>query len=292
MKLTKYYAHVAVKLISALPLEYLFELFEHEIKQIISQAVVARDLDCVIGVNNDLPWNLPNDLHNFKKLTLHKIIVMGRKTFESLPRNSQNLPIPLKNRLNVIVSQTPLWNQNKIQIDPTSDFEHSFANYLVGLHLEHQDVFLVNSYLQAQVLQLLWSSFVNNIDSFDECLSRAFREIKCEQNYDISQLYESLIKLFTHLIGTKIESESFILIGGQQLFELALNNKDKSLYPIKELIVTEIQHHFVKDNRYVDVCTFTFDRQSYILTSSNEFYGDSQQTIKCLLNKYTLKASD
>jgi len=38
----------------------------------------------VIGVNNQLPWQLPADLKHFKKITLHKSIIMGRKTFESI----------------------------------------------------------------------------------------------------------------------------------------------------------------------------------------------------------------
>jgi len=46
--------------------------------------IVAVDKNNVIGVNNTLPWRLPNDLKWFKKITLGKTILMGRKTFESL----------------------------------------------------------------------------------------------------------------------------------------------------------------------------------------------------------------
>jgi dihydrofolate reductase len=53
----------------------------------------------VIGVNNDLPWNLKDDLAHFKKYTTEKIIVMGRKTFESIGR-------PLPNRVNYVISST------------------------------------------------------------------------------------------------------------------------------------------------------------------------------------------
>jgi len=47
--------------------------------------IVAADLNGAIGVRNKMPWHLPADLANFKKLTLGKKIIMGRKTFESLP---------------------------------------------------------------------------------------------------------------------------------------------------------------------------------------------------------------
>jgi dihydrofolate reductase len=66
--------------------------------KIISHLVAVSN-DLVIGANNDLPWNLKDDLAHFKNYTLNKIIIMGRKTFESIGR-------PLPNRLNYIVSTT------------------------------------------------------------------------------------------------------------------------------------------------------------------------------------------
>ena len=50
--------------------------------------LVAISNNNVIGVNNDLPWNLKDDLAHFKKYTLNKVIIMGRKTFESIGRLS------------------------------------------------------------------------------------------------------------------------------------------------------------------------------------------------------------
>jgi dihydrofolate reductase len=50
--------------------------------------IVAMDKNGVIGKDNDMPWgrSLPADLENFKKLTMNHIIIMGRKTFNSLPK--------------------------------------------------------------------------------------------------------------------------------------------------------------------------------------------------------------
>jgi len=66
----------------------------------------------VIGINNKLPWHLPADLAWFKQNTLNKPIVMGRKTWESLPFR------PLPGRVNIIVSRNedyrPLNTKNKI----------------------------------------------------------------------------------------------------------------------------------------------------------------------------------
>ena len=70
--------------------------------------VVALSNNNVIGVNNNLPWNLKTDLAHFKNYTSNKIIVMGRKTYESIGR-------PLPNRINLIVSNT-INENNQIQL--------------------------------------------------------------------------------------------------------------------------------------------------------------------------------
>ncbi|MBC8311549.1 MAG: dihydrofolate reductase [Candidatus Marinimicrobia bacterium] len=58
----------------------------------------AQEKDGGIGINNDLPWHISEDLKNFKKLTLNTPIIMGRKTWESLPFK------PLPKRRNVVLS--------------------------------------------------------------------------------------------------------------------------------------------------------------------------------------------
>ncbi|QGU31673.1 dihydrofolate reductase [Thermochromatium tepidum] len=62
--------------------------------------VAAMDLECTIGRDNALPWHLPADLAHFKALTLDKPILMGRKTWESLPGR-------LPRRRHLILSRDP-----------------------------------------------------------------------------------------------------------------------------------------------------------------------------------------
>jgi len=64
---------------------------------VISLVVAVAD-NGVIGVNNQLPWRLPNDLQRFKAITMGKAIIMGRKTFESIGK-------PLPGRRNIVVSR-------------------------------------------------------------------------------------------------------------------------------------------------------------------------------------------
>lgn len=63
--------------------------------------IVATDRNNAIGKENTLPWRLPADLANFKALTTGKVVIMGRKTWDSLGRR------PLPNRKCVIVTTNP-----------------------------------------------------------------------------------------------------------------------------------------------------------------------------------------
>ncbi len=67
--------------------------------------ILARARNGVIGNNNALPWHLPEDMAHFKRSTLGCPVVMGRKTWESLPAKFR----PLPGRLNVVVTRQPGW---------------------------------------------------------------------------------------------------------------------------------------------------------------------------------------
>lgn len=62
--------------------------------------IAAMSQNRVIGKDNALPWYLPEDLKRFKSITLHKPIIMGRKTFVSLGR-------PLPQRENIVITRNP-----------------------------------------------------------------------------------------------------------------------------------------------------------------------------------------
>tara|TARA_B100000989_G_scaffold244713_1_gene191803 strand:- start:3261 stop:3752 length:492 start_codon:yes stop_codon:yes gene_type:complete len=71
--------------------------------------IAAAANNNVIGNNNKLIWHIPKDLIRFKKLTLNHAVIMGRKTFESLPN-------PLPNRLNIVVTRDINYNNNGIVV--------------------------------------------------------------------------------------------------------------------------------------------------------------------------------
>jgi dihydrofolate reductase len=61
--------------------------------------VYAQSRNGIIGAEGGLPWHIPSDLKRFKETTLGKPIIMGRKTWESLPRK------PLPGRVNIVVTR-------------------------------------------------------------------------------------------------------------------------------------------------------------------------------------------
>ncbi|MCF6768033.1 dihydrofolate reductase [Thiotrichales bacterium 19S11-10] len=71
--------------------------------------IVAYAKNQVMGKNNQLPWHIKDDLQLFKKHTLNKPIIMGRKTFESIGR-------PLPNRRNIILTRQENYQSQDIEV--------------------------------------------------------------------------------------------------------------------------------------------------------------------------------
>jgi len=67
--------------------------------------ILARAANGVIGRNNTLPWHLPEDMAHFKRLTMGCPVIMGRKTWESLPPKFR----PLPGRLNIVLTRQADW---------------------------------------------------------------------------------------------------------------------------------------------------------------------------------------
>jgi dihydrofolate reductase len=76
--------------------------------------IVATDRNNGIGINNALPWRLPEDLAFFKRITSGHTIIMGRKTFDSIGR-------PLPNRRNIVVTRNPVWSHPGTQAATSID---------------------------------------------------------------------------------------------------------------------------------------------------------------------------
>ena len=71
--------------------------------------VLARAINGVIGKDNRLPWHIPGDLKRFKQLTMGSAMIMGRKTFDSLPGI-------LPGRQHIVMTHDPNWNVHGVDV--------------------------------------------------------------------------------------------------------------------------------------------------------------------------------
>ncbi|MEH6459544.1 dihydrofolate reductase [Chitinimonas sp. JJ19] len=71
--------------------------------------IAALAQNRTVGINNTLPWHLPDDLKYFKATTSGHPIIMGRKTYDSIGR-------PLPNRHNIVVTRDPIWRADGVTV--------------------------------------------------------------------------------------------------------------------------------------------------------------------------------
>ena len=86
----------------------------------IGIAAVARN--GVIGAGNDIPWRIREDWVRFKALTMGHVLVMGRKTYDSIGR-------PLPGRTTIVVTRDPAWRADGVVVAPDLDaaFDRAYA---------------------------------------------------------------------------------------------------------------------------------------------------------------------
>jgi dihydrofolate reductase len=123
----------------------------------ILSIIVAMADDRVIGLNNQMPWHMPADLAWFKKNTLNKPVIMGRKTFESIGR-------PLPNRHNIVITRQI---DNKTSINPNVSWVQSVdeAISLVSKQQVEEAFIIGGGNIYNQVLPLVNRLYLTHIDA-------------------------------------------------------------------------------------------------------------------------------
>jgi dihydrofolate reductase len=76
--------------------------------------VLAMDAQRGIGVDNTLPWRLPEDMAHFKRVTTGHPVIMGRKTFDSIGR-------PLPGRRNIVITRNREWRHDGVETAASLD---------------------------------------------------------------------------------------------------------------------------------------------------------------------------
>ncbi|MCT6866994.1 MAG: type 3 dihydrofolate reductase [Gilliamella apicola] len=119
--------------------------------------IVAMAHNRVIGLNNQMPWHLPADLAWFKKNTLNKPVIMGRKTFESIGR-------PLPNRHNIVISRQIEPSDNKISnVSWVKSIDEAIS---LAQKQQPDEVFIIGGgNIYQQVLPLIERLYLTHIDA-------------------------------------------------------------------------------------------------------------------------------
>ena len=138
--------------------------------------IFARARGGVIGINNTLPWHLPEDLAHFKRTTLGCPVIMGRKTWDSIPSKFR----PLPGRTNVVVTRQENWNENGAR--PAKDLPEALQ-----ICEQNEHVWVIGgAQIYAQTLPLARSVVVTEIgadfegDAFAPELGPEWREVARE----------------------------------------------------------------------------------------------------------------
>ena len=117
--------------------------------------IYARARNGVIGRDNTLPWHLPEDLAHFKRLTLGCPVIMGRKTWDSLPPKFR----PLPGRSNIVITRQAGWASPGAL--PTHSLEAAIAQCAQAAH-----VWVIGgAQIYAQALPLAKTVEVTEIDA-------------------------------------------------------------------------------------------------------------------------------
>jgi dihydrofolate reductase len=151
------------------------------------KAVAAMSLNRVIGQGNKIPWHLPDDFKWFKKLTTGNIVVMGRKTFESLKG-------PLPNRKNLILTHHP-----RRLIRQYPEIFGQYKEWRGGKHLKRAYQFRFIKLNSTPTDEIL---LFNSLDKLkpEEFLTDIFI---CGG----AQIYEQALPLCSHLFLTIVKQE-------------------------------------------------------------------------------------
>jgi len=139
--------------------------------------IVAKSNNGIIGKDGDLPWRLPEDLKRFKRLTTGNIVVMGRKTYDSIGR-------PLPNRKNIVISR------NMSLIIEGVDVEHDLVDVLK--RNQEENVYVIGGgQIYVEALPFSEKLEVTEVDvelvgdtSFPEIDSSQWKEIFREKRVD------------------------------------------------------------------------------------------------------------
>lgn len=146
--------------------------------------VVAMDQQRCIGKGNQLPWHISADLKHFKAITQGGVVIMGRKTLESMGR-------PLPNRVNWVITRDPNWQFEGVKIAHSLEqvLEQALAD--IATSAKPESVFIIGGgEIFSQTMQIADRLELTHIDldvqgdAFYPAIPTHFKQVSSEKHMD------------------------------------------------------------------------------------------------------------
>ncbi len=134
--------------------------------------IVAVGKNNEIGKENRLLWHIPEDLKNFKKITDGKMVVMGRKTYESIGRS-------LPNRKNIVLTKN-----NNIKTDENIELYNNLENFINKYENSEEEIFIIGGeeiYKEFLRKNLVKKMYISHVDFQCKDADAFFPEIDYEK---------------------------------------------------------------------------------------------------------------
>lgn len=226
-------------------------------QQIEMNMIVAFCKGFGIGSNNYIPWDISNDLVNFKNLTLNNIVIMGRKTYFSIPERNR----PLTNRLNIVVTNNPSQYENDtnvvfLSIDEVYDF--------VKIQYKYNKCFIIGGCeIYSYFIKYITNLYITYID----------KEYNCDVKFPTLNMHEF-----------KLDSYSFLNFSEKEQCNYRYLTYKRNIDITKTV-----------DNKYLDLLQNIIDtgnnRQDRTCTGTRSVFGqqmrfDISKTIPLLTTKF------
>ncbi|HEY8569668.1 dihydrofolate reductase [Microbulbifer sp.] len=120
--------------------------------------IVATARNRAIGRENTLPWRISGDLQFFKRTTLGKPVIMGRKTFESIGR-------PLPGRQNIVITRNPAWSAEGVAVAASLELALELAQQVAARDGAEEVMVIGGAEIYRQAMPLARRLYVTEVDA-------------------------------------------------------------------------------------------------------------------------------
>jgi dihydrofolate reductase len=150
--------------------------------------IVAMSQNSVIGLKNELPWHISEDLKNFRKITINHSVIMGRKTYDSIGK-------PLKDRNNIVISRDA-----SLVIDGV-EVVNSFENAISKTNESSETFIIGGGQIYSIALPIATHMYITKVDGiidgdafFPDYIQDEWKEVAREDLISENELKFSFLK--------------------------------------------------------------------------------------------------